>query len=54
MYGVTLIKQIMRKNNPLPWREGIEGRGCFFTITLTPTLSRPGRGNFFLFISCII
>jgi len=35
---------------PLPWREGIEGRGnqvgaawrCF---TLTPTLSRQGRGG---------
>jgi hypothetical protein len=36
------------KNYPLPWREGMEGRGILFSITLTPTLSHQGRGFFFL------
>jgi hypothetical protein len=29
---------------PRPWREGIEGRGYLLTITLSPSLSRSGRG----------
>jgi hypothetical protein len=37
----------MQKIFPLPWREGIEGRGYLLTITLSP----PGRGDFLFFIS---
>jgi hypothetical protein len=39
------------KNIPSPMREGIEGRGYLLAITLSPTLSRPGRGDFLFFIS---
>jgi hypothetical protein len=46
-----IYSQIMQKIFPRPWREGIEGRGYLLTITLSPTLSRSGRGGFLFFIS---
>jgi len=42
----------MQKIFPLPWREGIEGRGYLLVITLSPTLSRE-RGFFILHFSAV-
>jgi len=48
--------KVVKSQFPLPWREGIKVRGSnnkycnYLFITLTPTLSRQGRGRFFYFL----
>jgi hypothetical protein len=35
---------------PLPWWEGMIGRGRLIPFTLTPTLSLEGRGGYFVIL----